>query len=39
MMTHHPSGHDFDGYADDYDIALAQGISISGEDKNTREFH
>jgi len=32
-MTNHSCGNDFDGYADNYDIALAQGISISGEDK------
>ena len=29
-----PTATEFDRYAEDYDTALAQGISVSGEDKN-----
>lgn len=33
-MTDHSSFNiEFDGYAEDYDTALAQGLSVSGEDK------
>jgi hypothetical protein len=35
-MIHNFSSHNagFDGYAETYEAALAQGLSVSGEDKN-----
>ncbi len=34
MNTSSVNNAEFDGYAADYDAALAQGVSVSGEDKN-----